>query len=79
MFVRKKKNNSGSISVQILEKNDRTNKLIQTVGSSKDEIEIERLYIRAFEIIDELRQQSRFNFYSNDDKTYFKFHKDIVK
>lgn len=56
MFVRKKRNNSGSISVQILEKNDRTNKLIQTVGSSKDEIEIEKLYIKAFEIIDELRQ-----------------------
>ena len=53
MFVRKKRNNSGSISVQILEKNDRTNKLIQTVGSSKDGIEIEKLYIKAFEIIDE--------------------------
>ena len=44
MFVRKKINSSGSISVQILEKTNRTNKLIQTVGSSKDEIEIERLY-----------------------------------
>lgn len=44
MFVRKKINSSGSISVQILEKTNRTNKLIQTVGSSKDEIEIEKLY-----------------------------------
>ncbi len=35
MFVRKKINSSGSISVQILEKTNRTNKLIQTVGSSK--------------------------------------------
>ena len=63
MFVRKKINSSGSISVQILEKTNRTNKLIQTVGSSKNEIEIERLYNRAFEIIDQLKQQSRFNFY----------------
>lgn len=77
MFVRKKRNNSGSISVQILEKNDRTNKLIQTVGSSKDEIEIEKLYIKAFEIIDELRQQSRFNFYSNDDKNILNFTKTL--
>ena len=67
MFVRKKINSSGSISVQILEKTNRTNKLIQTVGSSKDEIEIERLYNRAFEIIYQLKQQSRFNFYSNQD------------
>ena len=74
MFVRKKINSSGSISVQILEKTNRTNKLIQTVGSSKDEIEIERLYKRAFEIIDQLKQQSRFNFYSNQDEFYLQFH-----
>src|SRR5574344_312036 len=73
MFVRKKINSSGSISVQILEKTNRTNKLIQTVGSSKDEIEIERLYNRAFEIIDQLKQQSRFNFYSNQDKSILNF------
>ena len=48
VHVCKKKNKLkwGSISVQILEKTNRTNKLIQTVGSSKDEIEIERLYNR---------------------------------
>ena len=73
MFVRKKINSSGSISVQILEKTNRTNKLIQTVGSSKDEIEIERLYNRAFEIIDQLKQQSRFNFYSNQDESILNF------
>ena len=73
MFVRKKINSSGSISVQILEKTNRTNKLIQTVGSSKDEIEIEKLYNRAFEIIDQLKQQSRFNFYSNQDESILNF------
>lgn len=73
MFVRKKINSSGSISVQILEKTNRTNKLIQTVGSSKNEIEIERLYNRAFEIIDQLKQQSRFNFYSNQDESILNF------
>lgn len=73
MFVRKKRNASGSISIQILEKINRTNKLIQTVGSSKDENEIEKLYNKAFEIIDELKQQSRFNFYSNQDESILNF------
>jgi hypothetical protein len=45
MFVRKKKNKSGSISVQIIEKVGRINKLVQTVGSSKDETEINELFI----------------------------------
>ena len=62
MFVRKKINSSGSISVQILEKTNRTNKLIQTVGSSKDEIEIERLYNRAFEIISQRSDVERLLF-----------------
>lgn len=43
MFVRKKKNKSGSVSIQILEKVGRTNKLVQTVGSSKCEDEISQL------------------------------------
>lgn len=73
MFVRKKRNVSGSISIQILEKINRTNKLIQTVGSSKDEKEIEKLYNKAFEIIDELNQQSRLDFYSNVDESILNF------
>jgi transposase len=44
MFVRKKKNQSGSVSVQIIKKIKRTNKVIKTIGSSKDPDEIERLY-----------------------------------
>jgi transposase len=44
MFVRKKKNRSGSISIQIIKKVDRINKVIKTIGSSKDPDEINRLY-----------------------------------
>ena len=44
MFVRKKKNQSGSVSVQIIKKINRTNKVIKTIGSSKDPDEIERLF-----------------------------------
>jgi len=47
MFIRKKKNKSGSISIQIIKKIKRSNKVLKTVGSSSDPIEIERLYKQA--------------------------------
>ncbi|ALO17173.1 Transposase [Salinivirga cyanobacteriivorans] len=47
MFVRKKKNKSGSVSIQIIKKIDRSNKVIKTIGSSSEPDEIERLYYKA--------------------------------
>ena len=47
MFIRKKKNNSGSISIQIIQKINRSNKVLKTVGSSSDPEEIEHLYQKA--------------------------------
>lgn len=44
MFVRKKKNPSGSISIQIIKKINRTNRVLKSIGSSKDRIEVERLF-----------------------------------
>lgn len=43
MFVRRKKNKSGSTSVQIIDKSSGRYKVVQTVGSSDDPIEIEYL------------------------------------
>jgi hypothetical protein len=43
MFVRKKKNRSGTISVQIIGKSHGTYKVIQTIGSAKDPDEVEQL------------------------------------
>jgi len=43
MFVRKKKNPSGSISIQIIKKIKGKSKVIKTLGCSKDEEEINRL------------------------------------
>ena len=43
MFVRKKKNRSGSISVQIISKKNGRYKVVETIGCSKDEREIEKL------------------------------------
>lgn len=47
MFVRKKKNRSGSVSIQIVEKINRSNKVLKTIGSSTDPEEIERLCQKA--------------------------------
>jgi len=77
MFVRKKKNKSGSISVQILEKVNRKNKLIKTVGSSKDLDEVEQLYQEAYKLIPTLQQQNTFNFLSNNDEKILDFTKSL--
>jgi len=47
MFVRKKRNSSGSISVQIIQKINRNNKVLKTIGSSSDPAEVENLYLQA--------------------------------
>ncbi len=44
MFVRKKKNKSGSVSIQIIKKIARTNRVIKTIGCSSDPYEIDRLF-----------------------------------
>ena len=44
MFIRKKKNPSGVISIQIIDKSLGKYKVIRTIGSSSDEFEIESLY-----------------------------------
>ncbi len=50
MFIRKKRNKTGSISVQII---DKTNgyRVFKTVGSSREPDEIERLFLQAKQIL----------------------------
>ena len=43
MFVRQKKNNSGSVSIQIISKNSGKYKVVETIGCSSDKHEIEQL------------------------------------
>jgi len=47
MFVRKLKNRSGSISVQVIRKKAGIYKVVKTIGTSKDPDTIERLYQKA--------------------------------
>lgn len=51
MFVRKKSNKSGSVSVQIIDKKNGRYEVVQTIGSSKDIHEIERFFLKGQQII----------------------------
>jgi len=57
MFVRKKKNRSGSVSIQIIDKSYGDYRVIKTIGASKDKDEIERLYRTAIEEIPKMFNQ----------------------
>jgi len=52
--VRKKRNQSGSVSIHIIDRTSRGYKVVESLGSSKDEREIEALFQKALERIDEL-------------------------
>jgi hypothetical protein len=47
MFIRKNKNRSGSISIQIISKTGRKNKVIETIGCARTIQEEEALLYRA--------------------------------
>jgi transposase len=51
VFVRKKRNKSGSVSVQIIEKKEGRYKVVRTVGSSDDPNDIERFVLEGQQII----------------------------
>lgn len=57
MFIRKKRNNSGSISIQILSKIGRKNKLIKTVGCARTKREEELLFLLARSELESLQGQ----------------------
>ena len=61
MFIRKKRNKSGSISVQVIKKVGRRNKLIKSIGSSKVAQEIERYVTLAQEFIQQQTGQLEFS------------------
>ena len=54
MFIRKKRNQSGSSSVQIVDKSGGKYRVIHTVGASKNPVEIERLLKQAHAKLDSI-------------------------
>ena len=66
--IRKKKNSSGSTSVQIIDRENRGYRVVETVGCSKDEAEIEMLHQRAIERIDALENNLLYVTKDHNDK-----------
>ena len=56
MFVRKKKNRSGSISVQVIDKSE-AYRVVKTIGSSKNPEQISRMFELAKLFIDHQSKQ----------------------
>ena len=59
MFLRKKKNRSGSISIQIISKAGGRYRVIKTIGSGRTEKEIEGLFILGRQEIENLSGQPK--------------------
>lgn len=78
MFVRKKKNKSGTVSVQIIDKSEGY-KVVKTVGASSDKKEIWRLVRKAEQIIRTSggEQKELFSFKNADELAIENFLKDL--
>lgn len=68
MFVRKKSNKSGVISIQIIDKSSGKYELFRTVGSSSDAETIDRLYLQAKREIDQITGQQQLDFDKHREK-----------
>ena len=62
MFVRQKKNKSGVISVQVIDKSSGRYKVLKTIGSSDNPLEIKALVVKAKEFIKETTGAQEFDF-----------------
>ena len=70
MFVRKKKNKSGVISVQIIDKSKGFYRFVKTIGSSKNPDEVARLFIKGKQEVQNLTQQTTFNFEQDAERAF---------
>jgi hypothetical protein len=59
MFIRKNKNRSGSISIQIISKSSGKYKLIKTIGCGRTGQEVQKLVYLAHQEIERLNQQPK--------------------
>lgn len=66
MFVRKKKNKTGVISIQVIDKSTGSYVLLKTIGSSKYPDEINRFYNQGKDYIKTFQGQQTLNFTDSD-------------
>lgn len=70
MFVREKKNKSGTVSIQIIDKSSGSYRVAKTVGSSSDPEELAYLRKKAYTIIPTLIGQTSIDFWSDSTKEF---------
>lgn len=70
MFIRKKKNKSGSYSFHIIRKDGRKQVLVKTVGSAKNTEDISNLELLAIQELSKIIGQSELNFSYHRDEQY---------
>jgi transposase len=75
MYARKKKNKSGAVSVQVIEKRKGKYNVIQTFGSSKNKDEIETLWTAAKQYAEAPPEQQTLGFATATDKVILDFFK----
>ena len=71
MFVRKKKNKSGIVSIQIIDKSSGNYELYRTVGSSDEPKEIDRLFEEGKKEVEQLTGQQSLLFDQKKDDDFF--------
>jgi transposase len=68
VFIRKKKNKTGSISIQIIDKSSGKYEVVKTVGCAKSDEEEKDLMQQCYDLLPAFTKQSRIDFsYSEDD------------
>ena len=72
MFIRKKKNKSGSISIQIIDKSSGRFNIIKVVGCASNEQQKEDLIHQANELLAILTRQSPIDFIFSEDELFLK-------
>lgn len=65
MFIRQKKNKSGLISIQIIDKSSGKYRVVRTIGSSSDAVVIENLIIKAKDFVKTHQGTREFDFTSS--------------
>lgn len=68
MFIRQKNNESGTVSIQIIDKSRGRYKIVKTIGTSMDPLVLDQLNIQAKAELIRLQQQLNFNFDIGNEK-----------
>lgn len=71
MFIRAKRNRSGTVSVQVIDKSSGSYKVVKTIGSSSDKDEVKGLKVAAREYIMNFEGQQSLSFDVPTDSAFF--------